>query len=129
MPPMNQMTSLFHTMLSLSMNLCCHLCMHVHTDWICACYSNKITIPSFYFPPETTVVATGDQETENKTGQYGKSPNFFVTISTNASLYVLDSVTDINSKHISKVQHFPFYILCVCRGERLWAQILSLLHI
>lgn len=43
-------------------------------------------MPSFYFPSETTVVATGDQETENKTGQYRKSPNFFVIYSTNISL-------------------------------------------
>lgn len=50
---------------------------------------NKMTIPLVYFSLETTLVTTRDQETENKTGQYGANPNFF-TYLTNISLYMLD---------------------------------------
>lgn len=63
------------------MNLCDHFALTVQRLDMHTCYSNKMTILSFYFPSETTVVTTGDQEIENKSGQYGKSPNFFVTYS------------------------------------------------
>lgn len=41
-----------------------------------------MTTPSFYFSSETTVEATTDKKTKNQTGQYGKSPNVFVTYAT-----------------------------------------------
>lgn len=41
---------------------------------------------SLFFSSDTTVVATENQGTENKTVQYGKSPNFFVTYLINISL-------------------------------------------
>lgn len=63
------------------MNLCDHFALITQRLDMHTCYSNKMTIPSFYFSSAITVVTTGDQEIENKTGQYGKSPNFFVTYS------------------------------------------------
>lgn len=64
---------------------CNHLCMYIHRDLICVhvIQINAMTMPSCYFSSETPVATTGNQETENNTGQYGKSPNFFVTYSTN----------------------------------------------
>lgn len=44
---------------------------------------------SFCFSSETTVVATGEQETETKTGQCWKSTNFLVTYSTNISFKLI----------------------------------------
>lgn len=55
--------------------------MYIHAILI-----NKMTMPSSYFPSETTTVATGDQEIENKAGQYGKNSNFLIIHSTNISL-------------------------------------------
>ena len=103
------MNCLFHMKLSLSMNVCDHLCRHTHRSLIVYMLSNKMTELSFCFSSETTVVATGEQETENKTGQCQKSTNFLVTYSTNISFNLIFARLQ---------QPLPFYyFVCVGGGD------------
>lgn len=102
------------------MSLCGHRYTHRRRNQICirVILMKKMTMPSFHFSSEIIVEATGNEETENKTGQYGKNPNFFVIYSTNISLIPCMCQTlqqTLIAKNINKMQSLSFYYF-VCGG-------------